>query len=120
MIRINITCIVLPILSSMIFSCTNNSEKKTEDIYGKESILVPEFNADSAYSYIANQVQFGPRNPNSQGHENCKAYLSNTLKQFADTVYDQQFNQNVYGQDLLFTNIIASFNATKKQRGVII
>jgi Zn-dependent M28 family amino/carboxypeptidase len=64
-------------------------------------------------------VQFGPRNPNSQSHENCKAYLSNTLKQFADTVYDQQFNQNVYGKDLLFTNIIASFNTTKKERIVL-
>ena len=119
MIRINITCIVLPILSSMIFSCTNYSEKKTEDNNDKESILVPEFNADSAYSYIANQVHFGPRIPNSQSHKNCKAYLSNTLKQFADTVYDQQFNQNVYGKDLLFTNIIASFNVTKKERIVL-
>ena len=70
MIRINITCIVLPILSSMIFSCTNYSEKKTEVNNDKESILVPEFNADTAYSYIANQVQFGPRIPNSQSHEN--------------------------------------------------
>ena len=119
MIRINITCIVLPILSSMIFSCTNYSEKKTEVNNDKESILVPEFNADTAYSYIANQVQFGPRIPNSQSHENCKAYLSKTLKQFADTVYDQQFNQNVYGKDLLFTNILASFNSTKKERIVL-
>ncbi|GDX66166.1 glutamine cyclotransferase [Chlorobiota bacterium] len=103
----------------MIFSCTNYSEKKTEVNNDKESILVPEFNADTAYSYIANQVQFGPRIPNSQSHKNCKAYLSKTLKQFADTVYDQQFNQNVYGKDLLFTNIIASFNSTKKERIVL-
>lgn len=116
MIRNNISIIVLCILSSVIVSCSNNDTKKSEVVKEKESILVPEFNADSAYSYIENQVKFGPRIPNSQSHEECKAYLSSTLQQYADTVFEQKFNQNVYGKDLLFTNIIASFNSSKKER----
>ena len=37
---------------------------------GKKQAVIdrPAFSADSAYQYIADQMSFGPRVPNGQGH----------------------------------------------------
>lgn len=78
---------------------------------------VPSFNADSAYSYIAAQLDFGPRNMNSVGHEKCAAWLITKMKTIADTVYIQQFNATGFdGTQLKSTNIIASFNPNATER----
>ena len=37
--------------------------------------LFPISNADSAYAYVANQVAFGPRVPNTAAHKACGDYL---------------------------------------------
>ena len=42
-------------------SPTNEQEKKTV-------VNVPQFHADSAFLYVKEQVDFGPRVPNTQGH----------------------------------------------------
>lgn len=50
---------------------------------------VPDFNADSAYAYVANQVAFGPRVPNTAAHKACGDYLASELKRFGAKVYQQ-------------------------------
>jgi Zn-dependent M28 family amino/carboxypeptidase len=89
-----------------------NSELKTDVV--KPS--VPSFNADSAYIYTEKQVLFGPRNPGSPAHAECKTYLLEALKTWADTAFLQSFEQTVYGRTIGFSNIIASFNTTAKER----
>ena len=41
---------------------------------------VPQFDADSAYLYVKNQVDFGPRVPNTKEHVACGNYLAGQLE----------------------------------------
>ena len=41
----------------------------------------PKFNADSAYRFVKEQVDFGPRFPNNEAHAKCAIYLENKLTQ---------------------------------------
>ena len=71
--------ILVSILVFLIFSCKNNDVKSLKLNVETTEIIVPKFNADSAYSFIEAQVNFGPRVPNSQAHSNCALYLKNNL-----------------------------------------
>ena len=55
-----------------VVSCGNS--KKADDskeVEKKVVIKAPEFSADSAYTYIQTQADFGPRVPNTQAHRDC-------------------------------------------------
>lgn len=78
---------------------------------------VPEFNEELAFDYINKQISFGPRNPNSTGHQKTREFLFNELKKFADTTFTQNFSYPGYdGERLNLTNIIASFNPESEYR----
>lgn len=78
---------------------------------------VPDFNADSAYAYVANQVAFGPRVPNSAAHKACGDYLASELKRFGAKVYQQEAILTAYdGTKLEARNIIGSFDPENSKR----
>jgi glutaminyl-peptide cyclotransferase len=109
------------LLVSLIFivSCSSDREKKTksgEQIQAR-NVQVPAFNADSAYYFVKKQVDFGPRIPNSDGHQQVADFLVETLKRYGAQVAIQEFESNTYeGQKLDLKNIIASFNPEKSKR----
>jgi len=72
---------------------------------------VPEFDADQAFQYLEAQCAFGPRNPGSEGHKQCMAYLISEMQKYADTVREQPFLMSIPGSPRMIsaTNIIASF-----------
>ncbi|MBU0528529.1 M28 family peptidase [bacterium] len=71
-----------------------------------------QFNGNSAFNWLEQQCEFGPRNPGSNGYYQCQDFLIYNLKEFSDTVFTQSFtytelrNNNTY--DL--NNIVAQFN----------
>ena len=75
------------------------------------TISVPDFSGESAFHYLEKQCSFGPRNPGSNGHEQCEEYLIHTLSEFADTVFSQPFLQSIPGKSdtLEMTNIVGIF-----------
>lgn len=78
---------------------------------------VPDFNADSAYNFVASQVAFGPRVPNTIAHAACASYLTQTLGRFAHQVQVQEAKVKAYdGTVLNIKNIIGSFNPDNKNR----
>ena len=80
---------------------------------------VPAFSSDSAYAYLSRQVQFGPRNPGSEGHRKTKKYLMRKMREYAGqkAVYAQNFKHVGYeGDTLRMTNILASFNPRNTDR----
>ncbi len=78
---------------------------------------VPAFNAERAFAYLLKQTSFGPRNPNSSGHEACKNYFIATLRASADDVRLQEFTETGYNREKLrLTNIIASFRPQERDR----
>ncbi len=84
------------------------------------SVPIPQFDGNSAFSFLVKQCDFGPRNPNSIGHENCLAYLQQQFGLYADSVGLQSFTVPGYdGTVLHLTNVIASFNLRSKTRVLI-
>lgn len=80
-------------------------------------VKVPAFEADSAYSYVKKQVDFGPRVPNSEAHRQCKEWMVSQFKKFGATVIEQDFEAKAYtGEILKGTNIIAQYNPKESKR----
>jgi len=86
--------------------------------FEEQDRAVPEFNADNAYQFIEEQVNFGPRVPNTPEHVQAKEYLREQLASFAGqrNVFVQEFQQEVYGDELTMFNILASFGVHHEDR----
>jgi glutaminyl-peptide cyclotransferase len=78
----------------------------------------PKFDGKEAFDCLMDQCDLGPRNPGSEGHERCKKYLLDKLRQYTNLVKTQEFVYQDTSQNtkLELTNIIASFYPEKKQR----
>ncbi|MEL6141848.1 MAG: M28 family peptidase [Bacteroidota bacterium] len=71
---------------------------------------IPRFNRDSAYAYIAKQVNFGPRVVNTEAHDAARKWFVEKLNTFGAEVSEQAFTATAYtGEKLEGTNIIAQF-----------
>ena len=93
---------------------TNQSVSLNESSYTQIS---PDFNSDSAFSYIKKQVDFGPRVPNSAAHLECGDYLVSKLKGFGADVIEQKVVLKTYdGISLNARNIIGIYNPDQKRR----
>lgn len=80
----------------------------------------PTFEADSAYTYVANQVAFGPRVPNSKAHKQCGDYLAAELTRFGAQLYVQEANLKAYDGTLLEArNLIGSYNPEQSKRALL-
>jgi glutaminyl-peptide cyclotransferase len=98
-------------------SCEQQSRKEevsSEEISYKET---PSFNADSAYAYIQQQVDFGPRVPNTPGHAATREWLFTKFEEFGWKVTPQEFTATTHdGLQWELTNIIASYNPNASKR----
>ena len=110
---------IISLITLSISSCDNkqNSKPAAQATPQKKEIVVPEFNADSAYNYVAEQLAFGPRVPGSEAHTQCAEWFIDFFNEKADTVYIQEFRTRLYnGKSIDGKNIIASFNPEAKKR----
>lgn len=99
---------------------TNDGAKTDNTETTESNVVIPKFDADSAYSFVAAQTAFGPRVPGSKAHEDCAAWLVKKLSLYADTVMVQNFRTRLYdGKNMDGKNIIASFNPDAAQRIVL-
>jgi Zn-dependent M28 family amino/carboxypeptidase len=108
-------------LAVFILSCGNSKPKTTSTATTKKAnalaIKVPDFNADSAYNYVAKQLSFGPRVPGSEAHKACALWMEKTLREFTDEVKIQNFKTRVYNNQIFEgKNIIASFKPNIQNR----
>src|SRR6187402_2776873 len=89
----------------LVISCGVEKEKVTDH---SNKINVPDFNADSAYSFVEKQVKFGPRVPNTPAHQVAGDYFVGQLKKYGATVIEQEFVATTFdNQKLNLRNIIA-------------
>jgi glutaminyl-peptide cyclotransferase len=100
-------------------ACEGEKEKSSasKTKVTEKQVKVPDFNADSAYAFIEKQLSFGPRVPNTKGHQACGDFLVEELQGFGAKVQQQQFEARAYdGTVLYLRNIIASFDPQKSKR----
>ncbi len=69
------------------------------------------FDGNSAFNWLEQQCEFGPRNPGSVGYVDCKEFLIKSLANFSDTVFTQNFTNTELRDNKTFelSNIIAEF-----------
>jgi Zn-dependent M28 family amino/carboxypeptidase len=112
----NLVCWVV----TVFLACSCNQAVKTEQpapVVQGSIEKAPRFNADSAYAFVQQQVDFGPRVPNSEAHKACAAYLYQKMLGLADQVLIQDFeSRNQSGEFYQFQNIVASFNPEASRR----
>jgi site-specific DNA-cytosine methylase len=111
--------IILALILGVAACNQKNNDKFNLKKQGRNS---PPFNADSAYHFVKKQVDFGPRNPGSEGHKQTREYLVTKLKSLAGvrSVFSQPFTADGYQSDTLqLTNIIAAFNPQSRDRIIL-
>lgn len=105
------------ILSTAWVACKQEPAKSSSSTTVETPFNVPSFNDDTAYAYIATQVAFGPRQPNSAGAESCRKWISQTLEKFGLQVIFQPFEAKGYTGTLYKgVNIIGSFRPELHRR----
>jgi hypothetical protein len=105
-------------LSAVLATCSNDREKKSvESTENVPAVSVPEFNADSAYLFVQQQVDFGPRIPNTEAHTRTASYLVGKLALYGAQVTEQSFEATTFDNTRVqLKNIIASFHQEQKRR----
>ena len=105
---------------SFLFSCNGNERKPDEeegDDTTTQAVVSNPFNMDSAYAYVQKQVDFGPRVPNTEAHNQCAEWLKAMLQKWSDTVYVQNFTaKNYKGEEWRGVNLIGTFNPQNRER----
>ncbi len=101
---------VLFILIFLSFGLSNSSPEFP--------VPLPEFNEQNAYRHLVAQCDFGPRYPGITGHVKCREYLTENLRESADSVRLQEFGAVVGSgaSPVPAFNIIARFQPDKKPR----
>jgi hypothetical protein len=105
-------------MSTMFASC---GDKRAAGNEAAAENAAPEiyvqFDADSAYSYVERQVEFGPRVPNTEAHRRCGVYLENELRRHGATVTVQPMTIKAFDGTMLHArNIFGSYNTDASER----
>ena len=102
----------------VLYSC-HEEKKSTQSVKKdtKKPVEVPVFNVDSAYHFIQEQVNFGPRYLSSKCWEQCGDYLVQKLSNYTPHVQEQNSRITTYdGKSHTLRNVIASFSPHKNNR----
>lgn len=108
---------LLAILLLLFFSCEQKKEVNTPPKPKYAPAFVPEFNADSAYKLVEQQVAFGYRVPETEAHYNCGEFLIAKLTRYGAEVQEQPITVTGWnGQQVSGRNIIGSLFPEQKKR----
>jgi Zn-dependent M28 family amino/carboxypeptidase len=81
----------------------------------------PRCNADSAYSYVERQVNFGPRVPNTSAHREAGLWLKSELERHGATVIEQAMELTTFdGVKLQACNIMGQYNPQASYRVLLL
>ena len=116
----------LSVLAAALFLLTGCPDKKAPETADSGAAAEPKlpkapvFNADSAYSFTAKQVAFGPRVPNSKAHIATGNWIVAKLKSYGLKVTEQPFEAMTFdGTNIHARNIIAQYQPTAARRVAI-
>lgn len=111
--KIMIALLIVALIAGAAFNFlpSNKAEVSETEEIEKVQPVGPDFNADSAYIYLQEQCDFGPRIMNSTAHDKCEKWIIQKFEQYGCKVTTQKATLNGYdGTPLRSTNIMASYN----------
>ena len=107
-------------IAALFFMLILSAGCSTDDDFefSEQGRFVPPFSSERAFQYIEDQVNFGPRVPNSEAHREAIQYFNDHFRKTAGSsaVYVQSFQQVVYGDTLNLYNLIAAFGTEHQDR----
>lgn len=104
----------------MLTGCGADKSKTASEPSSSQSVEVPTFCADSAYSHIERQCAFGPRVPGTDAHVQCGKWIGDQFAAYGMTVMRQEATLIRYdGVKMPSCNIIAQSNPQASTRLVI-
>jgi len=115
-------CLVMSGL--VLFSSCGPEEESTPDVQDPvvevvedPKVETPDFNADSAYAFIQNQVDFGFRIPNTPAHDSCGEWIKEKLTEYGFELNVQKGVVTAWtGEKLNMQNIMGQFNPDETNR----
>lgn len=108
--KIALVLLVVFIASGLIFWFKSNKISTETSPSAVQLVETPNFSPDSAYAYVKQQVDFGPRVPGTVAHKNCQDWIIAKLKSYGLQVSTQPFTATNYEAKVLKgTNIMAQF-----------
>lgn len=120
-----ISNILLSAVAVAAIACGSGNAKQAEakvDAPQPAVIDAPEFSADSAYAFVAQQVAFGPRVPGSAASRQTADWILGKLREFGASNIEEQHTQlKAYdGTPLDACNISAQFNLDTERRVLLL
>ena len=111
---------LIAIAAVMLLASCGEKPQPTPTDGPKKTVTIPNFNADSAYQFVAKQTEFGPRVPETDAHAACAEWLTAKLGEYADTVIVQDFRTKLFnGKGIDGQNIVGVFHPEAKKRIVL-
>ncbi len=79
---------------------------------GGRDVIIPDFSGQRAFSFIEQQVAFGPRVPGSDNSAACREYLINFFDSLGASVDTMEFihTDKFSGEQIRMVNVIAGFD----------
>ena len=119
--------LVAALLVPMLKSCGSDNtppqpdtpmpDSKKGPMPAVQQVPVPPFNGDSAFVFVKKQIEFGTRQPGSEGHRKCGEWLAGEFRRMGMTVIEQKFQAQHYkGNTMDGVNIIAQYKPENPQR----
>lgn len=101
-------------LAGIVAACERGGEVTPR---GGVDVAVPDFDGQAAYALLERQVAFGPRVPGTPGHAEQLAWMTEYLRERADTVILQPFDHQARrGGTVRMTNVFARFRPELSDR----
>lgn len=117
-----VTLCVFPLLVSC--KSKDASKDNESDLYTNDSVSVEDrepFDADSAYNFVAAQVDFGPRTPGSKAHEDCRKWIIEKIGFYGFQVDVQSFDgKDYFNNNVKGYNILTRINPDIKDRVLLL
>jgi len=105
------------LLAFFAFGFLFTSCKEEPTSIPQAKLVVPIFNADTAYAFIEKQIAFGPRVPGTDAQVVCKNWIKSKMQSYGATVIEQTYSAVIYnGDEKPGYNIMAQFNPKAKNR----
>ena len=107
--------ILLAAIMATIFAACQPESRET--IQEEVSFEVPQFNSDSAFSFIEDQVNLGPRVPNTKPHEEGAKFIVKKLKSWGYQPEVIPFESYAYnGTRMYLKNIFCTIRPNARRR----
>jgi len=108
--------LLVVVLTVLLSGCHTAGQRKAAQNDKILSVL-PAFSADSAYAYVARQLSFGSRVPNTPAHKACGDWLAQKFRAFGANLIEQKDTVEAFdGTPLHMRNLIAQYQPEKRNR----